>query len=260
MIAGGLVALVLLVAVMAAAAAIAERTRRSGFIDGLWSLATGMAALVLIGATAGATPRALLIGLLIAIWSVRLGGHLLTRTLASTADDPRYARLRQDWGADAPRRLFVFLQMQAVAGWLLAVAAAAAATRPGDLGWQDGVGAVVALLAFAGESLADRTLRNFRARKGGPVCDVGLWGWSRHPNYFFEWLFWVGIAVVGLGVAAPGARDILVLIAPAEMYWLLVKVSGIPPLERHMVESRGVAYRDYQARVSPFFLWPPKRP
>lgn len=259
MIAGGLVALVLLVAIMAAAAAIAERTRRSGFIDGLWSLATGLAALVMIGATAGATPRALLIGLLVAIWSVRLGGHLLTRTLASPADDPRYARLRQDWGADAPRRLFVFLQMQAVAGWLLAISAAAVATRPGDLGWQDALGAVIALIAFGGESLADRTLRNFRTRGGGPICDVGLWGWSRHPNYFFEWLFWVGIAGVGIGFDAPGVRDLLVLIAPAEMYWLLVKVSGIPPLERHMAESRGAAYRDYQARVSAFFPRPPKK-
>ncbi|MQT11955.1 DUF1295 domain-containing protein [Rhizobiales bacterium Sp-1] len=244
---------------MAGAAILAERTRRSGFIDGLWSLATGLSALVLIASSAGVTARALVVGLLVAVWSIRLGGHLLTRTLASAADDPRYARLRREWGAAAPRRLFVFLQLQAVAGWLLAVSAAAAALRPGDLSWQDGLGVAIAVIAFGGESLADRTLRHFRARRAGAVCDVGLWAWSRHPNYFFEWLFWVGIAVVGLGFEALGLRDLVVIIAPAEMYWLLVKVSGIPLLERHMVESRGAAFQDYQARVSPFFPWPPKR-
>ena len=148
-----------------------------------------------------------------------------------------------------------FLEMQAVAGWLLALAAAAAAARSGPLGWQDGLGLAIVLIALFGEWRADRTLAAFRHDKAGAVCDRGLWGWSRHPNYFFEWLFWVGIAVLGIGV---DWRSLLVLVAPISIYWLLVHVSGIPPLERHMLKSRGEAYSAYQRRVSPFIPWPPR--
>ena len=85
------------------------------------------------------------------------------------------------------------------------------------------------------------------------MCDAGLWGWSRHPNYFFEWLGWLAYPLLAIDPAAAilaGSR----CPAPAFMYWLLVYVSGIPPLEQQMLRSRGDAYRDYQARVSAFFF------
>lgn len=255
MLIGALLSLIILVVAMGTAAIIAERTRRSGFIDGIWALATGMATLTLILTLSGPVERPLVISALVAVWAVRLGRHLVTRALRGGADDPRYAALRQEWGEAAPRKLFVFLQMQAIAGWLLALAAAAAAARPGPLGWQDGLGVVIVMIALAGEWHADRTLAAFRRDKAGAVCDRGLWGWSRHPNYVFEWLFWVGIAVVGAGF---DFRTVLALVAPVSIYWLLVHVSGIPPLERHMLESRGEAFRAYQARVSPFFPIKPK--
>lgn len=251
---GALLSLGILVVAMSVAWAIAERTRRSGLIDGIWALATGVATLVLILVLPPPVGRPVIVALLVAVWAVRLSRHLVGRTFGSASDDPRYAALRRDWGEHAARQLFLFLQMQAVAGWLLALAAGAAAARPGPLGWQDGLGAVIALMALAGEWQADRTLAAFRREQSGKVCDRGLWGWSRHPNYFFEWLFWVGIAV--LGISGITWQTGLVLIAPISIYWLLVHVSGIPPLERHMLESRGEAFRAYQARVSPFFPWP----
>lgn len=252
---GALLSLVILMVAMGAASFIAERTRRSGFIDGIWALATGIAALTLILGLPAPVERPLVVALLVAVWAVRLGRHIVGRTLGSGSDDPRYAALRREWGARAPRRLFVFLQMQAIAGWLLALAAAAAAARSGPLGEQDALGGAVVLLALIGEWRSDRTLAAFRREQAGKVCNRGLWGWSRHPNYFFEWLFWVGIAVIGIGGLE--GRTALVLVAPISIYWLLVHVSGIPPLERHMLESRGEAFRAYQARVSPFFPWPP---
>lgn len=255
MLLGAALALAILVVAMGAAAIIAERTRRSGFIDGIWALSTGVATLALILTLPVPVERPLLIAAFVAIWAVRLGRHLIGRTLKGAADDPRYAALRRDWGKAAPRKLFFFLEMQAIAGWLLALSAAAAAARPGPLDWRDGLGVVIALIALAGEWQADRTLAAFRRDVAGAVCDRGLWGWSRHPNYFFEWLFWIGIAIVGIGF---DFRTALVLVAPASIYWLLVHVSGIPPLERHMLESRGEAFRAYQARVSPFFPRPPK--
>lgn len=263
MLVPALVAAIAMAGAMAAAAHIAERTRRSGFIDGLWTLATGATALFLMAAVAtrdgGIGGRVSLVGGLILVWALRLGGHLLRRTAASRADDPRYARLRREWGDEAPRRMLLFLQGQAVAGWLLALAAAAA-SRPGPLSWMDALGALFAIAGLAGEGAADRTLAAFRRRAATGVCADGVWGWSRHPNYFFEWVFWLGIGLIGVSFTEPSLRTVLSLLAPLEMYWLLAHVSGVPPLERHMLDSRGEAYRAYQRRVPPFFPRPPKPP
>jgi steroid 5-alpha reductase family enzyme len=119
----------------------------------------------------------------------------------------------------------------------------------------------VLLAAIAGEALADGQLRQFRADPGnrGRVCDIGLWGWSRHPNYFFEWLGWVAYPLLAIDLRGDYPFGWLALSAPAFMYWLLVYVSGVPPLEQQMLRSRGAAYREYQGRVSAFFPLPPAR-
>ncbi|WP_237152062.1 DUF1295 domain-containing protein [Oryzibacter oryziterrae] len=254
MITGAATALAVMMLAMAAAALIAERTRRSGFVDGIWSLSSGFAGALSIGLAAGWTGRAVLVAGLIGLWALRLGRHLLSRSFAHVGDDPRYAALRREWGEAAPRRMFLFLQTQALAGWLLALSATAMASRPGPVDWQDGLGLFLALAAICGEGLADRTLNRFRREKPGAVCDRGLWGWSRHPNYFFEWLFWVGLALTGVG--GLDLRSAGALLAPAIMYALLVHVSGIPPLEAHMARSRGEAFAAYRRRVSAFFPWP----
>jgi steroid 5-alpha reductase family enzyme len=116
----------------------------------------------------------------------------------------------------------------------------------------------VALVALGGEAVADRQLRGFRTDPGNRnrICDQGLWGWSRHPNYFFEWLHWCAYPL--LAIAAGWWPATLALIGPTLMYWLLVHVSGIPPLEAQMLRSRGEAYRDYQRRVSGFFPRAPR--
>ena len=90
----------------------------------------------------------------------------------------------------------------------------------------------------------------------GRVCEIGLWAWSRHPNYFFEWFGWLAYPVIALDPARP--LTWLSLTAPLVMFLLLTRVSGVPPLEEAMIRSRGDAYRAYQARVSAFFPLPPK--
>ncbi|MBB4449781.1 DUF1295 domain-containing protein, partial [Aliirhizobium cellulosilyticum] len=82
------------------------------------------------------------------------------------------------------------------------------------------------------------------------VCETGLWRYSRHPNYFFEWMFWCCWFLLA---ASPSW---LSLLAPLLMYWLLVHVSGIPPLEDHMLRSRGEKFRALQRRVNAFFPGP----
>jgi steroid 5-alpha reductase family enzyme len=148
--------------------------------------------------------------------------------------------------------MFWFLQIQAAAAAMLLVPVYLAAVSPRPLGWIDGVAVAVAVVAVLGEALADRQMHAFRRGHHGKVCDAGLWGLSRHPNYFFEWLYWVAYPLLAVG--APWGW--LAVIGPGAMYWLLVHVSGIPPLEAQMLRSRGDAYRDYQRRVRAFVPFP----
>ncbi|MCP8939431.1 DUF1295 domain-containing protein [Alsobacter sp. SYSU M60028] len=251
-----LCAAVFLSLAMAAAWMVARREGGSGWTDAIWSFATGAAgvAVVLWPAEGASTGRQWLVAALIGYWGGRLGGHIASRTLLHAGDDPRYAELRREWASDFDRRLFRFLQIQALAGWVLAMSAMVAARNPAPFpSWGDAAGLVLAVLALIGESVADAQLRAFRRdpmNRGG-VCDVGLWSVSRHPNYFFEWLFWLALAMFAIG---PFGWNWLALAAPAMMYWLLVHVSGIPPLEAHMLRSRGDEYRDVQRRIRPF--WP----
>ena len=110
------------------------------------------------------------------------------------------------------------------------------------------------IAAIAGEATSDAQMRAFKAdpRNKGKVCDTGLWSLSRHPNYFFEWLAWLAYIPIGVSLAYPWGW--LAVAGPLLMYWLLVHASGIPPLEAHMLRSRGKAFRDYQQRVNAF--WP----
>jgi steroid 5-alpha reductase family enzyme len=111
-------------------------------------------------------------------------------------------------------------------------------------------------LSGGSKRIADRQLAAFRddpANKGR-VCDVGLWGMSRHPNYFFEWMGWFAYTIIAIDFSGGYPWGWLALAGPALMYWLLVHASGIPPLEAHMLRSRGQAFRDYQHRVNAF--WP----
>jgi steroid 5-alpha reductase family enzyme len=247
---------------MAGAWLVQQRTGNSGWVDTIWTFSLGLVgAASALWPIAGAAPNARqwLVAALVAIWSVRLGLHIARRT-AGITDDPRYAAFAREWGADSPRKMFVFLQNQGVGSIPLAFAIFVAARFPAEtLRLQDYLGALVLLAGIAGEALADAQLKGFRDRAAnqGRVCDVGLWRWSRHPNYFFEWFGWLAYPVIAISPAYPFGWA--TLLAPLFMYWLLVHVTGIPPLEQQMLRSRGERYRDYQSRTSMFFPLPPQK-
>jgi len=238
---------------------VALRTGRSGWIDAIWSFAVGIAGVAVALGTIGDAPltaRQILVASMAAIWSLRLGLHISIRT-AQGGDDPRYRQLREEWGADFRPRLFRFLQIQAVAALVLALAVGVAAHQPAEpLGLRDALGALLLASAIVGEAVADKQLSDFRRRQAGTggICTNGLWRYSRHPNYFFEFLAWVGFAVIAVDFSGRYPLGWLAVAAPAMMYWLLVHVSGIPPLEAHMLRVRGARFSDYQAKVNAF--WP----
>lgn len=249
---------VFLCCAMAGGWALAQSTGRSGYIDSVWSAATGIAcAWAALGADGDPARRWLIAGMAI-LWGGRLAFYLWRRA-SHGPDDPRYAALKAEWGAAAGRQLFIFLQVQAVAAMPLALAAYFAASAPrGGLGLQDVVGVAIFVAALAGETIADRQMAAFRADPAnkGKVCDTGLWAWSRHPNYFFEWMVWLAYPTIALSLDRPAS--LLAFGAPALMYLLLAKVSGVPPLEAHMKRSRPEAFAAYAARVSEFWPRPPR--
>jgi steroid 5-alpha reductase family enzyme len=152
------------------------------------------------------------------------------------------------------------LQKQAWVSIPLAASMILAAHVPAaGLRFQDALALLVMTVGIVGESLADHQLRLFRADPAneGRVCDRELWSLSRHPNYFFEWVIWFGFPIFAFETSFP--LGWLAWLAPACMYWLLLYVSGIPPLEEHMLLGRGDAFRAYQRKVSAFFPWPSSR-
>jgi steroid 5-alpha reductase family enzyme len=236
-------------------------TGSSGWIDTIWSFAVGFGGIAAAILADGDDGRRGAASILIAIWSIRLGSHIGTRTRGG-GEDPRYAKFIEKWGASAAWNLFVFLQVQALAAFILVLAVYVAAANLAPFPrMMDIVAIGIAIVAFGGEALADAQLARFRkspdARTG--VCEIGLWRYSRHPNYFFEWLGWCAWLFFALDFSGRFALGWLALLAPVLMYWLLVHVSGIPPLEEHMLTSRGEKFRALQARVNAFFPGP-RRP
>ena len=252
-----LLAAAFLVLAMTFAWYVQRRTGNSGWIDATWSFAVGLAGIGL-ALSAGFGARQLLVAALVAIWSLRLGGYIAFRS-AGAPEDPRYAALMAEWGESGSRRLFEFLQVQALAGLILAYSIYIAALDPTPgLRALDWAGAALFAVALLGAALADEQLRRFRGDSAnrGKICDTGLWSWSRHPNYFFEWLGWVAFPLIA--VSGGDLIGLTSIAAPILMYVLLAHVSGVPPLEAHMKRSRGAAFEAYCARVNVFFPGPPK--
>lgn len=243
---------------MAALWLVAWRRRNAGIVDVAWAFGTAVAALWLIAAdTAVVGVRGWLIGALMAVWGARLGSHLWRRVTAEP-EDGRYRHMRESLGAKAQPVLFGFFQIQALWGLMFALPAwAAARSAAPALGVYDAVGVAVWLAGQAGEIVADRQLARFRAdpRNRGAVCDTGLWRYSRHPNYFFEWLHWVGFAIV----AVPSPYWWVAALGVGVMYVFLTRITGVPHTEAQALRSRGAAYERYQRTTSAFFPLPPDR-
>jgi steroid 5-alpha reductase family enzyme len=253
-----LAGLILTSAIMTLAWAARLWTGQSGWVDACWSAGTGLAAIFLaLAPFHDLQPRQWLCAALAGAWSFRLAGHIAVRAATATADDPRYAALQKHWGKSWKSQLLFFLQIQAVCAFGLAVGVWAAAHAPrAGLGWQDWLGVAILGGSVLGAGIADAQVRAYGRKHHGGVANIGLWRWSRHPNYFFEWLGWS--AYVAIAITPGYWQGWLALIGPVMMYWLLVHVSGIPHLERHMARSRGEAWQAYKARTSAFFPLPPK--
>lgn len=231
------------------------RKKNAGIVDVLWSVGVGGSAVWAGLAGAGAPLTRAVLAVLGGAWGVRLAWHLWKR-VRGEPEDGRYRALREHWQGHQGK-FFGFFQFQAFLVAMFAVPFTAVAANPEANLPMIVVAIAIWVIGVAGESLADRQLARFRAEPThrGKTCRDGLWRYSRHPNYFFEWLHW--FAYVALAVGSPVWW--LALSGPVVMFLFLRFVSGVPYTETQALRSRGEEYRRYQRDTPMFFPWFPSR-
>lgn len=229
------------------------------FVDIAWSYGLAIIAPLYALAGDGYAPRKGIAVTIAMIWSLRLGTYLLVRIKRHHPhEDVRYTVLREKWKDSLARNFFWFFQAQALLILLLSAPILVACFNPSPhLNTIEIIGALVWLTGIVGEALSDAQMNAFKrdpANKG-KVCQVGLWRWSRHPNYFFEFIVWLGFWLFACGSPWGGVTAY----APAMILYFLLRVTGIPLTEECAVKSKGDAYREYQRTTSAFVPLPPRR-
>jgi steroid 5-alpha reductase family enzyme len=224
-----------------------------GFLDVIWSLSVAMLAPIYALLGDGDGTRRLVFTLVGVAWSLRLGLYILIRVWRHhPQEDKRYQTLRERW--PGPGRFLLFFELQALIAvvFSLPFLLAALNPRPG-LGLFERIGLTLALLATVGEATADWQAQRFKRdpANAAAVVNLGLWRYSRHPNYFFESLVWWGFFIAALD----SPYGWVTVVCPLLMLYFLLKVTGIPLTEKHSLESRGAAYREYQRTTSRFIPW-----
>jgi steroid 5-alpha reductase family enzyme len=231
-----------------------QRTKNAGIVDVGWAMSFAMVVALFAWRATSPVESWLPIAIVVVVWSTRLTGYLVYRGAARSPEEGRYVDLRARWGASASWKFFVFFQAQAALTGILSTAFVVPFVEEptSPLRW---AGVVIASIGIVGETIADAQLARFKRAHKGRVCDVGLWSWSRHPNYFFEWCVWIGYAAYGL---AYGAWGLIAIVPQAIILGSILGVTGIPPTENQAIRSKGDAYRAYQKRVSRLVPLPPR--
>jgi len=232
------------------------RIHNYGFLDVAWSLSIAILAPVYALLGHGEVLRKFAFAAVGTAWSLRLGIYIWIRVWRHHPDeDKRYRTLRERWHGPAGFLLFFEIQAVVAVMFSLPFLLAAVNTRPA-LGAAEVFGLLLALSASAGETLADWQAQRFKRNPANKnaIVNVGLWRYSRHPNYFFESVVWWGFFIAALD----SPYGWTTVICPVMMLYLLLNVTGIALTEKHSLESRGDAYRQYQRTTSRFIPWFPK--
>lgn len=236
---------------MVVTALVSRRVGRVSVVDVTWGL--GFVVVAVVSAALGEEPVRWLLLALVAVWGLRLAAHIGRRQLAHPQEDPRYAKmLGEDGFAAAVKRVFV---VQGLAIWFISLPVQVASVEGTRWSWVVYVGVAVWVVGLVFEAVGDAQLAAYKQQKDRPpVMDRGLWGWTRHPNYFGDSSVWWGIWLVG-GLAG-GLLPALTIVSPLVMTYFLVFATGARLLESSMMSRPG--YPEYAERTSMFFPLPPR--
>lgn len=232
-----------------------ERLKREAdIVDVAWAFLIGLSALIFALISPGSETNRIITGCLGGAWGLRLSLYLYKTRFLSPEEDGRYEELRKSWSG---KSFFIFFQAQAlfVVAFALPFVAISFSNKPFDNFTISGI--VLFFISIIGASISDSQLHNFRKNLNnkGKVCNTGLWKYSRHPNYFFEWLHWIAYPLITFG----SEYFVYTLHAAPFMLFLILKITGIPPTEARSIASRGEAYKIYQKSTSAFFPWFPQK-
>ena len=232
--------------------------RNAAIVDAGWAGGLALLGAIYAAAGDGYAPRSRLVAVMALLWGLRLALYLLFTRVVGHPEEGRYVQLRREWGGNLPLKFLAFFQFQALLCIVLSIPFLVAALNPRPtLSWLEYAGAALWLAAFAGECLSDLQLHFFKTNPAnrGRTCRAGLWKYSRHPNYFFEWLIWVAFALFATG----SPYGYLAWISPSLILFFLFRVTGIPATEAQAVRTKGEDYKQYQETTSAFVPWFPRK-
>ena len=250
-----LICLAAVCVIMIAAWIWGTRIHNASVVDGFWAFNFAVIAFIIFFLADGNSVRKAVVCVLALMWSLRLGIHLALRIGGHLDEEEgRYKQLRREWSDDVNLKFFIFFQMQALSNVVLSIPFFVIALNPNPvISITEYIGAGLWLVSITGEAVADAQLKAFKSNTAnkGKVCDVGLWNYSRHPNYFFQLMIWVSVLI--FAISSPYGW--LAIICPLSIGYLLFKVTGIPMTEEQSIRSRGEAYKQYQRTTSVFVPW-----
>lgn len=239
----------------------AVRVDNYSLVDAVWAFCFLLQAAIFYVLSDGYQTRKVLLLVMIGLWSCRLGYFLTKRIYGHhPEEDTRYKHLRSEYKENAKSRFLLFYFYQAISVSILTLPFIFVFNNPSDsINGFEIAGAIYWLVSLCGEAVADHQMSEFKKESKkhpemGKTCNVGLWKYSRHPNYFFESNIWWGFFIFMLGSELYwGAYSALIILI------LLLKVTGVPPSEEQSLKTRGDEYRAYQRKTSMFIPWFPKQ-
>ena len=228
----------------------------NSIVDIVWGIGFLMVALLTFFVKIAFVTRHILVTSMIIVWGIRLATHITIRN-RGRGEDFRYAKWRRDWG-----KWFVirsFFQIFMLQGILLLIISYPVMlinhSAEAGIMFLDIAGLFIWLIGFLFEAVGDYQLSKFKgkAENKGKVMTLGLWKYTRHPNYFGEVAMWWGIFLIALSVK----NGWTAIVSPLMITFLLLKVSGITMLEKKYAGNK--EFQEYAQRTSVFFPWLPKK-
>ena len=252
-----LVAAITILCIMVATWLLSLILKNASIVDIVWGLGFVITSWVLALTIDGDSTRQILLAVMVGAWGLRLGGYLAKRNIGH-GEDWRYKAMRKKKGARFGLiSLVTVFGLQGVLMWVvsLPVMFGNSDATPG-VGPLAVIGVMVWAVGLSFEAVGDWQLAKFKKdpNNAGKVMQTGLWSLTRHPNYFGDALLWWGIGIVG----AETGTGVVGFIGPVVMTVFLLRVSGVPMLERSLMKRRE-GYAEYAARTSAFIPRPPKR-
>ncbi|HEY6161341.1 MAG TPA: DUF1295 domain-containing protein [Bacteroidia bacterium] len=233
----------------------AYRIQNAGVVDIFWAFNFTIISVVVYLMADGFEMRKMIVCGLAALWSLRLGIYLLVRVGSHLAtEEGRYKQLRKEWSPNPDAKFFAFFQAQALSNIFLAIPFfIIAMNKTEPMNMVEYIGAGMWFVSIIGEGLSDFQLQRFKKNPAnkGKVCQDGLWNYSRHPNYFFQFMIWVSVFIFSL----PTPYGWISIVCPLTIFYLIWKVTGIPMTEEQSLRSKGDLFRDYQRTTSVFVPW-----